>query len=157
MLRLGELLEEGLRRVELERQRRLIDGSGGSLLAHLLTLEIALERVEEETVMWDAVPVEDLLLLLRADALVLEQQIKEWRLRGGGVERSATRDQRATTVLGANPRDRTSPSRPGERFSIRASQRTNRIWTSKDLDGPQHARACFWCPTGRREGGKGRE
>lgn len=46
-------------------------------MAHLLALEIALEGVKEEAVVGYAVPVEDLLLLLRADAVVLVEEVKE--------------------------------------------------------------------------------
>jgi hypothetical protein len=79
-LRLGELLEERLRRVKLEREGRLAHGHGRGLLAHLLALEVALQRVEEEAVVGYAVPVEDLLLLLGADAVVLVEEIKECAL-----------------------------------------------------------------------------
>lgn len=71
LLRLGKLLKEGLRRVELEGKGGLADSHGGGLLSHLLALQVALERVEEKTVVGNAVPVEDLLLLLCADAVVL--------------------------------------------------------------------------------------
>ena len=50
-------------------------------MTHLFALEIALQRVEEETVMWYAVPVKDFLLLLRAYTIVLVEKIKKWALR----------------------------------------------------------------------------
>ena len=71
MLRLGKLLEERLRGIEFKGKRRLADRHGGGFLAHLFTLEVALQSVEEKTVVRYAVPVEDLLLLLSADAVVL--------------------------------------------------------------------------------------
>lgn len=77
LLCLGELLEQRLARVEFKRQSRLADGNRRGLLAHLLPLQVAFQRVEEESVMWHAVPVKDLLLLLRADAVVLVQEVEE--------------------------------------------------------------------------------
>jgi hypothetical protein len=74
---LGELLEERLRRVELERQSGLAYGHGGSLLAHLFALEVTLQGIEKQSVMGHTVPVEDLLLLLCADAVVLVKEVKE--------------------------------------------------------------------------------
>lgn len=80
LLGFGELLKQGLRRIELERQGGLVDGDGGGLLAHLLALQVAFQRVEEEAVVGDAVPVEDLLLLLGADAVVLVEQVEKGAL-----------------------------------------------------------------------------
>ena len=77
---LGELLKERLGRIKLERQRGFADRHGGGLLSHLLPLQVALKRVEEESVMWYAVPVEDLLLLLCSNAIVLVEEIQETRL-----------------------------------------------------------------------------
>lgn len=75
-----ELLEKRLRRVEFERESRLADGDGGGLLTHLLSLEVALQRIEEQTVVGNAVPVKDLLLLLCADAVVLVEKVEEGAL-----------------------------------------------------------------------------
>ena len=72
---LGELLKQRLRRVEFEGQGRLANGNGGGFLAHFLALEVALQRVQEKAVMGYAVPVEYLLLLLRADAIILIQKV----------------------------------------------------------------------------------
>jgi hypothetical protein len=80
-LSLGELLEQRLARVELEREGGLADSHRCSLLAHLLALEVALQRIEEETVVRHTVPVEDLLLLLRTDAVVLVQKVEEGAFR----------------------------------------------------------------------------
>lgn len=77
MLGFGELLEEGLGGVEFERKSGLVDSDSGGFLSHLLPLEIALEGIEEESVVWYAVPVEDLLLLLCSDAVILVQEIQE--------------------------------------------------------------------------------
>jgi hypothetical protein len=74
-LSLGELLEQRLARVKLERESRLADGHCCSLLAHLLALQVAFQGVEEQTVVRYAVPVKDLLLLLGADAVVLVQEV----------------------------------------------------------------------------------
>lgn len=74
---LCELLEERLGRVEFEGECGLADSHGGGLLAHLLTLQVALQGIEKEPVVGHAVPVEDLLLLLCANAVVLVQEIKE--------------------------------------------------------------------------------
>jgi len=49
-------------------------------MAHFLALEIAIEGIKEKTVVWDRVPIENLLFLLSANALVLEEEIKERRL-----------------------------------------------------------------------------
>lgn len=86
LLRLGQLLKKRLRRVEFKRQRGLSNSDGGGLLAHFFPLEIALQCIEEETVVRYAVPVEDLLLLLGADAVVLVEEIEECAL--GLLERS---------------------------------------------------------------------
>jgi len=77
LLSLGELLEEGLRGIVFERQSRLAHGHGGRLLTSLLTLEVAFESIEEESIMWNAVPVEDLLFLLCANTVVLVEEIEE--------------------------------------------------------------------------------
>ena len=66
-----------MRRIELEGQGGLIDSNGGSLLTHLLTLEVALERIEEESIVRHAIPVENLLLLLCSYAVVLVKEIKK--------------------------------------------------------------------------------
>jgi len=80
LLGLCELLEEGLRRVIFERERRLADGDGGGLLTHLFSLEISFESIEEKTVMRDTVPVKDLLLLLSSNTVVLVQEVEEGTL-----------------------------------------------------------------------------
>ena len=77
----GKLLEEGLCRVPREAQGGLAHGLRGALLAEFLALEVAVERVKEESVVRDREPVEDLLLLLCADAILLEQQLEELGLR----------------------------------------------------------------------------
>ena len=46
-------------------------------MAHLFPFEVALQGIEEEAVMGDAVPVEDLLLLLGADTIVLVEKVEE--------------------------------------------------------------------------------
>jgi hypothetical protein len=76
-LSLGQLLIQRLRRVVLEGQSRFADSDGGGFLAHLLTLQVSLQGVEEEAVMGDAVPIEDLLLLLRSDTVVLVEEVEE--------------------------------------------------------------------------------
>jgi len=92
LLDLCELLEERLRRVKFEGQSWLADCDGRRLLAHLLPLEIALEGVQEQTVMRDAVPVEDFLLLLSSNAVVLVEEVEEralWLFKrsiGAGLE-----------------------------------------------------------------------
>jgi len=80
LLSFGELLEQRLGRIEFERQGRFADGHGGRLLSHLLPLQVALERIEEQAIVRYAVPVEDLLLLLCSNAVVLVEEIKEGRL-----------------------------------------------------------------------------
>jgi hypothetical protein len=64
----------------LERECGLADGDSGGFLTHLLALQVALQRVKEEAIMWHAVPVEDLLLLLGSDAVVLVEEVKEGAL-----------------------------------------------------------------------------
>ena len=97
-VRARELLVEALARVVRERARGLACDVRRRLGPHLLALEVALERVEEEAVVRDGeparggislalrileegkggtVPVEHFLLLLRADALVLEEKVEE--------------------------------------------------------------------------------
>jgi hypothetical protein len=49
-------------------------------LAHLFALQVTLQGVEEESVMGNRVPVEDLLLFLGANAVVLVQEVEEWAL-----------------------------------------------------------------------------
>jgi len=75
LLSLGELLEERLRRIVFERKGGLSNSYGGGLLAHLFALEIALKSVEKQAVMGHTVPVEDLLLLLCANAVVLVEKV----------------------------------------------------------------------------------
>lgn len=86
MLGFGELLKERLGGIEFERKSWFIDSDSCGLLSHLLPLEVAFESIEEESVVWYAVPVENLLLLLCADAVVLVQEVKEatlWLFEGG--------------------------------------------------------------------------
>ena len=64
----------------MEGHGRLANSDCGSLLAHLFSLEVALESVEEESVVGYAVPIEDFLLLLRANAVVLVKEVKELTL-----------------------------------------------------------------------------
>jgi hypothetical protein len=80
------LLVERLRRVVLERQCWFADSDSGSFLAHLLPLEVAFQRVKEQAIMGDAVPVKDLLLLLSSDAVVLVKEVEEGTL--GLLQRS---------------------------------------------------------------------
>jgi hypothetical protein len=64
----------------LKRQSRFADSNGGGFLTHLLTLKIAFQRVKKQTVVWDTVPVKDLLLLLCSDAVVLVEKVEEGAL-----------------------------------------------------------------------------
>ena len=95
MLRLGELLEQRLRRVKLKGQCRLVHGHRGGLLTHLLALEISLKSIEEKTIMRYAVPVKHLLLLLCANAIVLVKEVQERALwffeRGVGARLQVTK------------------------------------------------------------------
>ena len=75
LLGLGELLKQRLGRIKLKGQSRLVHCYRGSFLSHLLALQVALERVEKEAIMGHAVPVEHLLLLLRADTVVLVEEV----------------------------------------------------------------------------------
>lgn len=85
-----------------EAARRLSADSRCLILASFLALEVSLERIQEEPIVRDREPegvpkrgrsdkdskwgqkehgpVEDLLLLLRSDAVVAEEEIEEWRL-----------------------------------------------------------------------------
>ena len=81
MLSFCELLEQRLRGIELERQSRFSYSFRCGLLVHLLALEISLQRIEEQPIMGNGVPVKHLLLLLRTDTLVFEKEIQELRLR----------------------------------------------------------------------------
>ena len=102
----GELFEEGLRRVKLEGQGRFADGDGGGFLTHLLALEVALEGVEEEAIMGDAVPVEDLLFLLGANTVVLVEEVQKSALGlleggvGAGFEVTQVREDTFLELLG---------------------------------------------------------
>ena len=106
MLSLGELLIERLGRVEFEGQGGFADGDGGGLLAHLLALEIALERIEEEAIVGDAVPVEDLLLFLGTDAVVLVEEVEKGALGlfqggiGSSLEVAQVREDPLLELLG---------------------------------------------------------
>ena len=77
MLSLGELLIQRLGRVKFEGHGRLADGEGGSLLAHLLPLQVPFQRIEKQSIVGHAVPVKNLLLLLCPDAVVLVEEIEE--------------------------------------------------------------------------------
>jgi hypothetical protein len=98
LLRPAELIVKGSLGVVCERYRRFASDDSGGFLSHLLPLQIALKGIKEEPVMRNrvpgkglindrredvemAVPVEDLLFLLSAYALILEQKIQERRLR----------------------------------------------------------------------------
>lgn len=72
--RRAELLEQRLARVPSEANRRFANRLRCTFLTELLSLEVAVERVEEEAVVWNGEPVEDLLLLLCTDAVVLEEE-----------------------------------------------------------------------------------
>jgi hypothetical protein len=77
LLRLGELLIERLGRVEFKGPSRLGNSHCSRLLAHLFSLQIALQRVQEQAVVGDAIPVENLLLFLGPDAVVFVQEIQK--------------------------------------------------------------------------------
>jgi hypothetical protein len=81
LLRLGQLLIQGLGRIKFERQGRLANGDRSGLLVHLLAFEVSLKRIQEQPIMRNAVPVENLLLLLGTNAVVLVQEIQERTLR----------------------------------------------------------------------------
>jgi hypothetical protein len=85
LLSLCQLLEKGLGRVELERQRRFADSDRGGFLVHLLPLQISFKCVEEQTIMRHAIPIEHLLLFLRSNAVVLVEKVQEgtfWLFQG---------------------------------------------------------------------------
>lgn len=86
LLCLCELFKQRLRRVEFKRKGRLADSHCGGLLAHLLPFQVPLQRVEKQAVVRYTVPVEDLLLLLSANAVVLVQKVKKRAL--GLLQRS---------------------------------------------------------------------
>lgn len=119
LLRLSQLLIERLRRVVLKRQSRFADSNGGGFLAHLLTLKIAFQRVKKQTVVWDTVPVKDLLLLLCSDAVVLVEKVEEgalWLLQrsvGSRLEISQVGEDALLKLLGVF--DRTAKSLESER------------------------------------------
>jgi hypothetical protein len=71
------LFKKGLGGVEFERQSRFADCDCGSLLIHLFSLEIPFQCIEEKTIMRNAIPIENFLLLLRSDAVVLVEEIEE--------------------------------------------------------------------------------
>ena len=75
LLRLRELLEQGLRRVKFEGKSRLANGDCGGFLAHLLALQVPLQCVKEQAIMRHAIPIENLLLLLRSNAIVLVEKV----------------------------------------------------------------------------------
>jgi hypothetical protein len=102
LLGFGKLLKERLRRVEFERQGRFTDRHGRCLLSHLLTLEISLKSIKEESIMGDTIPVKDFLLLLRPNAIVLVQEVKEttlWLFQGGISARFQVSQIRKDTLL----------------------------------------------------------
>ncbi len=141
-MRARELLVEALARVVRERARGLACDVRRRLGAHLLALEIALERVEEEAVVRDGepasaflfqqgiamriaherggeetLPVEHFLLLLRADALVLEEQVEEralWREEAKGQpgrgRLTKGRSRGTTAAAGGRRADELRPS-----------------------------------------------
>lgn len=74
------LLKERSRAIILEAQSWLTFSGGSDFLALLLSLEVALQRIEEESIMGYAVPVEDLLFLLGPDAVVLVEKVEEGAL-----------------------------------------------------------------------------
>lgn len=106
LLGLGQLLVERLRGVVLEGEGRLADSNRGGFLAHLFSLEVALEGIEEKTVVGHAVPVKDFLLLLGADAVVLVQEVEELALGlfeggiGAGLEVSEVGEDALFELLG---------------------------------------------------------
>jgi len=72
-------------------------------MAHFLALEITIEGIKEKTVVWNGVPVKNLLFLLSADALVLEEKIKEGRLCMAEREKRTVETKRAIPWV---PRER---------------------------------------------------
>ena len=80
MLSFRKLLKQRLRRIELERESWFADCYGRGLLTHLFSLEIAFKRIKEQPIVWNTVPVEHLLLLLCANAIVLVHEVQEWTL-----------------------------------------------------------------------------
>jgi hypothetical protein len=106
LLRLGQLLIQGLGRIKFERQGRLANGNRSGLLVHLLAFEVSLKRIQEQPVMRHAIPVENLLLLLGTDAVVLVQEVQERTLGllqgriGPGLEISQVRENALLKFLG---------------------------------------------------------
>lgn len=86
-----ELLEEGLARVPAEAESGFAHGLGRALRPELLALEVAVEGVEEEAVVRNGEPVKDFLLLLRSDAVELEQELEELGLQFSGGCPSVTK------------------------------------------------------------------
>lgn len=64
----------------MEGQGGLANGHGGSFLAHLLSLQVTFQRIKKEAIVWYTVPVENLLFLLRADAVVLVKKVQKGTL-----------------------------------------------------------------------------
>lgn len=79
-MRRCELLKQRLARVPAKAQSRLPHSFCCALLAELLALEIPIERVEEEAIVGYREPVKYLLLLLRSNAVVLEEELEEFGL-----------------------------------------------------------------------------
>ena len=72
-----QLLVERLRRVEFKGLGRLTHSDRGRFLAHLFTFQITFQRIQEQAIMRNAVPIEYLLLLLRPNTVILVQEIEE--------------------------------------------------------------------------------
>jgi len=77
---LGKLVIESTLWIVCEGEGGFANDVGGRGVAYFLALEISVEGIKEKTVVRDGVPVKNLLFLLSADALVLEEEIKEERL-----------------------------------------------------------------------------
>lgn len=74
------MLVKSLLRVVDEGQGGFGDSLGRGLDAEFLSLQITVESIEEESVVGNGEPVKDLLFLLRPNAVVLEQELQEFRL-----------------------------------------------------------------------------
>lgn len=76
-----QLLVERLGGVEFEGLGRFADGDRRRFLVHLLSLQVALQRIQEQAIVGHAVPVKHLLLLLGSDTVVFVQKVEERTLR----------------------------------------------------------------------------
>jgi len=76
----GETLDQVADCFERARQGWFRHCLGGRFSPTLLTLQVALHRIEKEPVMWYRVPIKDLLFLLGPNAIVAVQHFQERRL-----------------------------------------------------------------------------